>query len=178
MEYLKFCWDYWWSGGTVNLVILLSSFFIGIFYWSRRYTKNFTNLMIGVVPLLGLLGTVVGMIDTFNALQRAGADVQGLSYGISKAMITTASGLCVAIFGTCILPFKKDKDPEPYTEEQLSKMSIEQLEEIVSKQNSPLIDPIRVNNVIQKHIRSRIINKIFITNLEGSFYQFVNRKRQ
>ena len=134
--------------------------------------------MIGVVPLLGLLGTVVGMIDTFNALQRAGADVQGLSYGISKAMITTASGLCVAIFSTCILPFKKDKDPEPYTEEQLSKMSIEQLEEIVSKQNSPLIDPIRVNNVIQKHIRSRIINKIFITNLEGSFYQFVNRKRQ
>lgn len=92
--------------------------------------------MIGVVPLLGLLGTVVGMIDTFNALQRAGADVQGLSYGISKAMITTASGLCVAIFGTCILPFKKDKDPEAYTEEQLSKMSIEQLEEIVSKQNN------------------------------------------
>ena len=134
--------------------------------------------MIGVVPLLGLLGTVVGMIDTFNALQRAGADVQGLSYGISKAMITTASGLCVAIFGTCILPLKKDKDPVPYTNEQLSKMSIKQLEEIVSKQNSPLIDPIRVNNVIQKHIRSRIINKIFITNLEGSFYQFLNRKRQ
>ena len=134
--------------------------------------------MIGVVPLLGLLGTVVGMIDTFNALQRAGADVQGLSYGISKAMITTASGLCVAIFGTCILPLKKDKDPAPYTDEQLSKMSIEQLEEIVSKQNSPLIDPIRVNKVIQKHIRSRIINKIFITNLEGSFYQFLNRKRQ
>ena len=134
--------------------------------------------MIGVVPLLGLLGTVVGMIDTFNALQRAGADVQGLSYGISKAMITTASGLCVAIFGTCILPLKKDKDPAPYTDEQLSKMSIEQLEEIVSKQNSPLIDPIRVNKVIQKHIRSRIVNKIFITNLEGSFFQFLNRKRQ
>ena len=133
--------------------------------------------MIGVVPLLGLLGTVVGMIDTFNALQWAGADVQGLYYGISKVMITTASGLCVLIFGTCIYPFKKDKNPEMYTEEQLSKMSIEQLEEIVSKQNSPLIDPIRVNNVIQKHIRSRIVNKIFITNLEESFYQFLNRKR-
>ena len=70
------------------------------------FTKNFTNIMIGVVPLLGLLGTVVGMIDTFNALQSTGADVQSLSAGISKAMITTSSGLCVAIFGTCILPLK------------------------------------------------------------------------
>ena len=48
--------------------------------------------MIGVVPLG--LGTVVGMIQTFNALQNTGTDVQSLAGGISKAMITTSSALC------------------------------------------------------------------------------------
>ena len=106
MDYLLFCFEWWNKGGLVNYIILSSAFFVGLFFFSRRFTKNFTNIMIGVVPLLGLLGTVVGMIDTFNALQSTGADVQSLSAGISKAMITTSSGLCVAIFGTCILPLK------------------------------------------------------------------------
>ena len=91
--------------------------------------------MIGVVPLLGLLGTVVGMIQTFNALQNTGTDVQSLAGGISKAMITTSSGLCVAIFGTIFLPLKKSDDSEA---ELPADLSIEQLECIVEKQRSTL----------------------------------------
>ena len=49
----------------------------------------------------------VGMIQTFNALQDNGADIQSLSKGISKAMITTSSELCVAILASIFLPFKK-----------------------------------------------------------------------
>ena len=160
MEYFLFCLDWWNKGGFVNYIILSSSFFVGLFFFSRRYTKNFTNIMIGVVPLLGLLGTVVGMIDTFNALQNTGADVQSLSAGISKAMITTASGLCVAIFGTCILPFKSKK-PE-YDIEEIEKLSIEQLEQITNQQNSILIylEKLKVkfrfssNNSVAKRLRT------------------------
>jgi hypothetical protein len=114
MEYLKFCFDYWNVGGIANWIILSSTFFISIFLMSKKYSVGFTNIMIGVIPMLGLTGTVLGMIDTFQALQQTGADVQNLSAGISKAMITTATGLCVAIYGTCFLPLKQDHNFNPY----------------------------------------------------------------
>ena len=52
----------------------------------------------GVAPLLGLLGTVLGMIKTFASISAAGlGDPQVLSEGISEAMITTAVGLGIGI---------------------------------------------------------------------------------
>lgn len=51
-----------------------------------------------IAPLLGLLGTVVGMIKVFTSLNLHGAgNAQALAGGISEALITTAAGLCVAI---------------------------------------------------------------------------------
>ncbi|MDO3387151.1 MotA/TolQ/ExbB proton channel family protein [Gilvimarinus sp. SDUM040013] len=51
-----------------------------------------------VTPLLGLLGTVLGMIEVFNAIMIQGTGNAGvLAGGISQALITTAAGLCVAI---------------------------------------------------------------------------------
>jgi biopolymer transport protein ExbB len=51
-----------------------------------------------VSPLIGLLGTVVGMIRTFNAIQTQGVgDPAALGGGIAEALITTAAGLTVAI---------------------------------------------------------------------------------
>ena len=64
----------------------------------RRYLRVF-NGVATVSPLLGLLGTVVGMIRAFNAI--ATADAMGrpelLANGISQALLTTAAGLSVAI---------------------------------------------------------------------------------
>lgn len=50
-------------------------------------------------PLLGLLGTVTGMISAFQALQEAGtrADPATLAGGIWEALLTTAAGMAVAI---------------------------------------------------------------------------------
>jgi len=50
-------------------------------------------------PLLGLLGTVFGMIESFDVVAIAGAlgDASQLAGGISKALITTAAGLCIAV---------------------------------------------------------------------------------
>lgn len=51
-----------------------------------------------IAPLLGFLGTVSGMINSFDALARAGLSNPGLvAQGISEALITTATGLAVAI---------------------------------------------------------------------------------
>jgi biopolymer transport protein ExbB len=49
-------------------------------------------------PLLGLLGTVLGMINIFRAVASAGGSItEQLSSGISQALITTATGLIIAI---------------------------------------------------------------------------------
>ncbi|HVF17819.1 MAG TPA: MotA/TolQ/ExbB proton channel family protein [Steroidobacteraceae bacterium] len=51
-----------------------------------------------ISPLLGLLGTVIGMIRTFNAIETQGVgDPAALGGGIAEALITTAAGLTVAI---------------------------------------------------------------------------------
>jgi len=51
-----------------------------------------------VAPLLGLLGTVTGMIITFQAITLFGAgDPKMMAGGISQALVTTVLGLCVAI---------------------------------------------------------------------------------
>lgn len=56
------------------------------------------KLLAAVAPLLGLLGTVVGMIATFQAITFFGAgDPQVLAGGISQALVTTVLGLVVAI---------------------------------------------------------------------------------
>jgi biopolymer transport protein ExbB len=51
-----------------------------------------------IAPLLGLLGTVLGMIKVFTAIMLQGTGNAGvLAGGISEALVTTAAGLCVAI---------------------------------------------------------------------------------
>ena len=51
-----------------------------------------------ITPLLGLLGTVIGMIKVFTAITTVGiGDPTALAGGISQALITTATGLSVAI---------------------------------------------------------------------------------
>src|SRR5579863_6017590 len=63
----------------------------------ERYL-NTLGTIAGVSPLLGLLGTVTGIIRSFNAIQAGGmGDPRALSGGIAEALIATAAGLCVAI---------------------------------------------------------------------------------
>ena len=50
-----------------------------------------------ITPLLGILGTVVGMIDVFTSLVSASGETAALAGGISTALITTAAGLSIAI---------------------------------------------------------------------------------
>jgi len=59
---------------------------------------NTLGTIAGISPLLGLLGTVMGIIKSFNAISVGGmGDPRLLSAGISEALVCTAAGLCVAI---------------------------------------------------------------------------------
>ena len=64
----------------------------------RRYLRLFNGIST-VTPLMGLLGTVLGMIRAFNAIATANAmgRPELLAGGISQALLTTAAGLTVAI---------------------------------------------------------------------------------
>jgi len=59
---------------------------------------NTLGTIAGISPLLGLLGTVIGMIKVFSAIMAHGVgNANELAGGISEALITTAAGLTVAI---------------------------------------------------------------------------------
>ena len=66
-----------------------------------RLEKNLTALatIAGAAPMLGFLGTVMGMVTAFYDMSKAGnnIDIQLLSSGIYQAMITTVGGLIVGI---------------------------------------------------------------------------------
>jgi biopolymer transport protein ExbB/TolQ len=67
------------------------------------YSHSFNVLiaLVAAAPLLGLLGTVLGMIGTFEAVaQRSSETTQMVSIGISQALITTQTGLVAALPGT------------------------------------------------------------------------------
>ena len=58
----------------------------------------FIKIISMVAPLMGLLGTVAGMILTFQAITLFGTgDPKTMAGGISQALMTTVLGLCVAI---------------------------------------------------------------------------------
>jgi biopolymer transport protein ExbB len=64
----------------------------------KRFLRVF-HAISNVAPLIGLLGTVLGMIDSFESMSSVveSGNSEMLAAGISTALITTAGGLCVAI---------------------------------------------------------------------------------
>lgn len=69
----------------------------------KKYRKTI-NTIVMVSPLIGLLGTVIGMIETFESLGSMSLYTQsgGIAGGISQALFTTQLGLVVAVPGLVI----------------------------------------------------------------------------
>jgi len=68
----------------------------------RRFINVF-DAVIGLAPLLGLLGTVTGLISSFASLkigQGGGSSSSNVVGGISEALVSTASGVIVAILAS------------------------------------------------------------------------------
>jgi len=94
-----------------------------------RYSKLVMTI-VAAAPLIGLLGTVIGMIETFDSLADAALFSQsgGIAGGISQALFTTQLGLVVAVPGLIIgnlLQRKADK----------MLMDLEQIKDIVCTNN-------------------------------------------
>lgn len=103
------------AGGPVMIPLALVSvigWWLALWCWSAsarlgpdprqpvRITSRLRILavLVGILPLLGLLGTVTGMIDTFGVIRSDGlGDPRMLAGGIREALIATESGLAAAL---------------------------------------------------------------------------------
>ena len=69
---------------------------------NKEFNKYGTlfNLTIGIAPLLGLLGTVLGLMNSFSFIDlgSVGTNTKEVTGGISEALVSTAYGLIIAIF--------------------------------------------------------------------------------
>ena len=75
--------------------------------WVERRLP-FLGILVGAAPLLGLLGTVAGMLVTFGGMAMAsGAPLDTVSTGISKALVTTQAGLVIAVPAAFLLALLK-----------------------------------------------------------------------
>ena len=63
---------------------------------------NYLNICVSLAPVMGLLGTVTGMISSFNALDIRVDNPMVVTAGIGEALITTVFGLGIAIVGICV----------------------------------------------------------------------------
>lgn len=92
---------------------------------ANRRGLKVLNTVITVAPMLGLLGTVAGIIRSFGFLGRAGAAsplaVRGVAGGIAEALITTAFGLAIAII--TVIPYNYFSSRVEREAEELSGMA-------------------------------------------------------
>jgi len=81
-----------------------------------RARLNYLSTIVTLAPLLGLLGTIFGMIDSFNIFSIQAGQPLAITGGIGEALIATATGLCVAIFALIVHTFLAQKLDEKLTE--------------------------------------------------------------
>ena len=67
-----------------------------------RAHLNYLGMIVTLSPLLGLLGTISGMISSFNVFSMQAGEPTAITGGIGEALIATATGLCVAIMALVI----------------------------------------------------------------------------
>ena len=67
-----------------------------------RRRLNYLSMIVTMAPLLGLLGTISGMIQSFSIFSIRAGEPLAITGGIGEALIATATGLCVAIFALIV----------------------------------------------------------------------------
>jgi biopolymer transport protein ExbB len=78
---------------------------------NNRLTLNleFVKTLISLLPLLGLLGTVTGMISVFEAMTYSGGNARSMAAGVSMATIPTMSGMVATLSGVLANTFMVSK---------------------------------------------------------------------
>lgn len=95
-------WQFWrrqpWRRAEPVRRLLLADYR----YWQGRHLGTI-RMLINLLPLLGLLGTVDGMVSIFSEIERLGMDPRYFSKGIAQALLTTLAGLAAALSGLWFL---------------------------------------------------------------------------
>lgn len=86
---------------NVNIMMLLEVR-SGISLSKFRSRLYYLNVIVTMAPLLGLLGTIMGMISAFSIFNIQEGQAITITGGIGEALIATATGLCVAIVSLAI----------------------------------------------------------------------------
>lgn len=63
----------------------------------RDSNDSISPVLISILPLLGLLGTIIGLLDSFTAMQYGFSGIELFSSGIGDALLTTQLGLLCAV---------------------------------------------------------------------------------
>lgn len=68
-----------------------------------KFEQNlpYLNIIVTLAPVLGLLGTVTGMMGAFNHITQRMENPMGVTAGLAEALITTVFGLCISIVAVC-----------------------------------------------------------------------------
>lgn len=66
-----------------------------------RFRLSYLGVIVTMAPLLGLLGTIFGMISSFSVFDLQGGQPTAITGGIGEALIATATGICVAVLALC-----------------------------------------------------------------------------
>lgn len=83
-----------------------------------KLDENLSHLeaIVTVAPLLGLLGTVTGMIQSFSVLNIKSGQPLAITGGVGEALVATASGLCVAILSMAVYSYFTHKQDRIITD--------------------------------------------------------------
>jgi biopolymer transport protein ExbB len=92
---------------------------------SHKLEKNLSYLSVAgtVAPLMGLFGTVIGMVELFSSFTNKGADIEVFARGISIALYNTAGGILVAI--PAMIAFRYFKNLTKSTVIEIERQSID-----------------------------------------------------
>lgn len=74
----------------------------GILIAKLRHRLYYLNVIVTMAPLLGLLGTISGMIQSFSIFNIESGQAIAITGGVGEALIATAFGLCVAIVALAV----------------------------------------------------------------------------
>ena len=80
-----------------------------------RARLNYLSMIVTLSPLLGLLGTIAGMIEAFNIFNLQAGQPLAITGGIGEALTATATGLCVAIFALIVHTYLAQRRDEIFT---------------------------------------------------------------
>lgn len=90
------------SGGDISLSMDDA---YGSIAQSLRAHLGYLSMIVTLSPLVGLLGTISGMIRSFNVFSMEAGEPMAITGGIGEALVATAAGLCVAIFALVVHTF-------------------------------------------------------------------------